>query len=114
MQIRTLAIAFTLLLTASCGNLNDSIGDTAPQKEISYPGPWRSDGDEFGGIATTLMKNSIRGCGEFYYRLANGDTASGEALVYCTRDGKTWTHYLVFYRVGDVVPTGAIAGVPLP
>lgn len=71
-------------------------------------------GDEFGGIASALMQNSIHGCGEFYYRLANGESSSGEALVYCTGDGQNWTHYLVFYRVGNVVPTGAITGVPMP
>lgn len=106
---------FTLafLLTA-CGTQNDLPEEPYKSQEISYPGPWLSDGNEFGGIVNALMQNSIRGCGEFYYRVANGDGSTGEALVYCTRDGQSWTHYIVFYRVGKVVPTGAIPGVPLP
>ena len=103
-----------VLLQASCGNQDYSTATPALQQDILYPEPWLSDGEEFGSIASALMQNSIQDCGEFYYRLANGEASSGEALVYCTRDGQNWTHYLVFYRVGNIVPTGAVPGVPMP
>ena len=72
-------------------------------KGVSYPGEWRLHGPAFDQIATTLAQNRIRGCGEFYYKLANGEKDPGEALVYCTRNGRDWDSYLVFYKIGNVM-----------
>ena len=69
----------------------------------SYPGEWRSSGPAFDKIAVALGKEHIQGCGEFYYKLADGDEDSGEALVYCTTDGENWEAYLVFYLTGSVM-----------
>lgn len=80
----------------------------------AYPGPWRTDGPAFDKIALTLGRNSIGGCGEFHYRLAKGKPDPGEALVYCTRDGRNWDHYLVFYKINNVMRIKAEPGVPLP
>lgn len=80
----------------------------------AYPGPWRTDGPAFDKIAMTLGENSIGGCGEFHYRLAKGKPDPGEALVYCTRDGRNWDHYLVFYKINNVMRVKAEPGVPLP
>lgn len=71
----------------------------------TYPGPWQDDGPVFMEIAKAFAQKRLTGCGEFYYKLAGGSTDPGEALVYCTADGKTWKAYLVFYRTGKVMPT---------
>ena len=57
-----------------------------------YPGNWV---DNFNlPITKVLSKNSIRGCGEFYYRPYY--RGSEEYLVACTRDGINWTNYVVW------------------
>ena len=86
----------------------------AKSPDEAYPGPWRTDGAAFDKIALTLGRNSIGGCGEFHYRLAKGKPDPGEALVYCTRDGRNWNHYLVFYKINNVMRVKAEPGVPLP
>lgn len=87
--------------------------DSTPEDE-AYPGPWRTDGPAFDQIAVTLGRNSIGGCGEFHYRLAKGKADPGEALVYCTWDGRTWDHYLVFYKINNVMRVKSEPGVPYP
>lgn len=91
-------------------------GAPSPAKapDEAYPGPWRTDGPAFDKIAMTLGGNSIGGCGEFHYRLAKGKSDPGEALVYCTRDGRNWDHYLVFYKINNVMRVKAEPGVPVP
>lgn len=89
--------AFTAILAA----LAAGCAPAAP----SYPAPWRDTGPVFWEIAKTFGAKGITGCGEFYYRTANGAEDPGEALVYCTADGKTWDAYLVFYRTGSVLKT---------
>lgn len=42
----------------------------------------------------TLAKNHVRGCGEFYQKPAAD--APYEYVVACTRDGETWTAWLVW------------------
>lgn len=76
---------------------------SACAKSTTYPGEWRSSGPASDKIAITLGQNSTSGCGEFYYKLANGEQDPGEALVYCTRDGSNWDSYLVFYKIGNVM-----------
>lgn len=56
-------------------------------------------------IAKTFGAAGTLGCGEFYFRTADGKADPGEALVYCTSEGKSWRAYLVFYRTGKVMPT---------
>jgi hypothetical protein len=76
---------------------------SACAKDPTYPGEWRSGGSAFDEIAIALGQNHTLGCGEFYYKLANGEKDPGEALVYCTRDGRNWDSYLVFYKIGNVM-----------
>ena len=87
---------------------------TAPPDNEDYPGPWRTDDPIFDRIAVTLGRNGIGGCGEFHFRLAKGRPDPGEALVYCTGDGRNWTHYLVFYKTEKVMRIKAEPGVPYP
>lgn len=87
---------------------------TENTRDEAYPGPWRTGGPVFEKIALTLGRNAIGGCGEFHYRLAKGKQDPGEALVYCTRDGRNWDHYLVFYKIDNVMRVKAEPGVPLP
>jgi hypothetical protein len=56
-----------------------------------FPGHWRLDGN--GTINMVLATHKIRGCGEYRYR--QSAQTRDEYLVYCTRDGKEWTPYVV-------------------
>lgn len=117
-----LAILF-LVLAAQCVPRADRVASSVatvstplPPKGESeaYPAPWLTDGPAFDEIAVTLGRSSIGGCGEFHYRLAKGEPDAGEALVYCTSDGRNWTHYLVFYNINKVMRIAAEPGVPYP
>lgn len=114
--MRILATTALLASLVGCGDFSPAEPVAEPAPEEAYPGPWLADANSpaFGQIALALGRNSITGCGEFHYRFANGDLDSGEALVYCTRDGKNWTHYLVFYKINEVMRIKAEPGVPLP
>lgn len=63
-----------------------------------YPGAWQSDAP--GDIIRALAVNDVRGCGEFHHKASVRN--SGEYLVYCTRDGQTWTSYLVWPNVDRI------------
>jgi hypothetical protein len=63
-----------------------------------YPGAWQSDAP--GNIIRALAVNDVRGCGEFHHKASVRN--SGEYLVYCTRDGRTWTSYLVWPNVDRI------------
>lgn len=79
--------------------------------EALYPPPWRSDFDL--PIARSLSKHGVTGCGEFQYR--ESSQHSREYMVYCTRDGNTWTAYLVWSGAEKVMgPLALDVGVTLP
>jgi len=63
-----------------------------------YPGPWHDDLHI--GISRALVKNKIRGCGEYKYRPSIKD--SGEYLVHCSADGARWSAYIVWEHSGAV------------
>jgi len=56
-----------------------------------YPGPWHLDSN--GSITLALASKQTRGCGEYRYR--RSVQIQNEFLVYCSRDGKAWTPYVV-------------------
>ena len=89
--------ALIVAALAGCGGTDEPI----------YSGAWRTGGPEFMGIAKTLAAAGITGCGEFHYKMAGGRTDSGDALVYCTADGKKWDAYMVFYKIDRVHRTTA-------
>lgn len=64
-----------------------------------YESAWRTDFHT--GITQALIANNVRGCGEYKYRESRKDR--GEYLVYCTRDGKMWTAYLVWASIKKVM-----------
>lgn len=112
-----LGVVALALIAPIVGKRDEARGHApSPAKapDEAYPGPWRTDGPAFDKIALTLGRNSIGGCGEFHYRLAKGKPDPGEALVYCTRDGRNWDHYLVFYKINNVMRVKAEPGVPIP
>ena len=112
MRLTATAFAAAALL-AACGNQpSSSAASSAPTE--AYPGPWRTDGPALDQIAVALGRNSVSGCGEFHYRFSQGNPDSGEALVYCTRDGREWAYYLVFYNINEVMRIKAEPGVPNP
>mgnify|MGYP007022264338 CR=1 FL=1 len=71
----------------------------SPKPELTlaerYPGPWVSDVDL--AITRALIRNNVSGCGQYKYRSSSQN--SGEYLVYCSRDGETWTAYIVWPNV---------------
>jgi hypothetical protein len=64
-----------------------------------YPGPWREDFHR--GITQTLVTNQISGCGQYKYRESALDPS--EYVVYCTSDGKFWTAYLIWPKIGKLM-----------
>lgn len=88
---RTLLASCFFLALAGCG------------KEITYPDHWSyGDGPAFGKIATTLARNGISGCGEFWYKLENGEDR-GIAVVYClSRSPFSFKELTVFYEIQKV------------
>jgi hypothetical protein len=69
-----------------------------PPVTEDYLGTWQSNPPN--DIIQTLISNDVRGCGEFHYKPSAQN--SGEYLVYCTRDGRTWTAYLVWPDVDRI------------
>lgn len=76
-----------------------------------YPAPWKRDAVP--ALTRTLAKNGVRGCGDFAWRQrADG---SSEYLVYCTRDGRTWSAWLAWTASEKVQgPYSPDAALPLP
>ena len=64
-----------------------------------YPGPWEHGFNV--GISKALVKNKIRGCGEYKYRPSSKD--HNEYLVRCTRDGINWNSYIVWVGIDEVM-----------
>lgn len=64
--------------------------------------PWGER--DFAAVATVLARASIAGCGEFYTKVSSTDHE--DHLVYCTRDGETWSAYRVHTgsRSVDAIP----------
>lgn len=74
-----------------------------------YPGPWRESANL--GISKALVANNVRGCGEYKYRESSRDR--GEFLVYCSRDGLSWSAYLVWANINKVTgPHQISASIP--
>lgn len=92
--------------TASVANLQSQDARSMAEE---YPGRWQSDPRL--DIVRTLIAQDIRGCGEFHWKSHYRDIS--DYLVYCTRDGKNWTAYIVWpdaMRVsGPSIPDGSIA-----
>lgn len=97
-MIRVVAVIGLLCMTG-CG----------PEKTTfeQYPGPWQSEPKI--EIVKLLVANNARGCGEFYWRTRDGETGPyAEYLVYCTRDGRQWTAWLLWPRINRAAGPAAI------
>jgi len=92
------SIAIALLL-AALGTSHISIADQS-EIDAEYPPPFREDFNM--EITKVLVKNGVTGCGTYKYR-ASTKPSDKEYLVYCSRDGKTWTAYMVFIYTGKVL-----------
>lgn len=98
---KAIAALFAISFLTSCG------------ASTTYPGPWRNSGPAFDEIALTLGREHVLGCGEFYFKLANGERDPGLARVYCTVDGASWDAYLVNYKAGEVLNVQAEGEPPI-
>ena len=90
-SILVLASALTIMATTSCS------------RKTTYPDEWQwVDGAQFNKIAATLGKNQIRGCGEFWYKLENGEDRGAAAVACLSRDPYKWRYLTVFYNTMKV------------
>ncbi len=51
-------------------------------------------------ISRTLVKNNVGGCGQYMFRASAFDR--DEYMVHCSRDGSTWTAYIVWPSINKV------------
>lgn len=69
----------------------------------TYPQEWEwVDGAQFSKIAASLAANNIRGCGEFWYKLENGEDRGVAAVACLNRDPLSWRRITVFYETNKV------------
>jgi len=90
-------LVFSLLtfIIFSCGNSPKSTSD-------QYPKPWREpNNEEFIEIGRSLVKNQIKNCGEYYIRPSSEH--NHEYLVGCSIDGESWSYYVVWTSVQEVM-----------
>ena len=101
------AITGVMLVASLCSKQEAK----APSMAAQYPGPWRN---EFNlEMARALVKNHVRGCGEYQYRHAAA--SSNEFLLYCSRDGVAWSAYLLWLPSGEVMgPLKISEDIPPP
>jgi hypothetical protein len=94
-------IAFAIILVIGIvKNLTDE--SNATQIENDYSSNWLSPSrGETSIISTTLMKNNVSGCGEFFIKKKK--RSSSVYAVACTSDGKTFNYYLVWPKIDEVV-----------
>lgn len=104
------AAAFLIALSvAACG--------PSPTPTQEYPGPWT---EPSASVLRTLFANQVQGCAEVFQRIYKNSPPEPniEALVYCTRDGKTWASYKVWPGRGKVMGPDTMfpvtSGIPLP
>lgn len=81
---------FALLSLSSCGE--------PPTLAEEFPGDWQEPTPD---VIVALAKKQIRGCGEFYQKVAA--SSSTEYMVACTRDRKIWVAYRVWPRIDEVL-----------
>ncbi|HET7166132.1 MAG TPA: hypothetical protein VFI94_13430 [Pseudolabrys sp.] len=75
-----------------------------------YPGPWLEITEE---VRETLALHKISACNEAVGRQSSIN--SGEYLLYCTRDERFWTSWLVQPATHKVRGPGTLLeGIPLP
>lgn len=79
----------------STSNINTSNNSDYAKVNSEYPGKWIEEtNSEFNEIVKTLIKNNIKGCGEFYFK--RHKSSSANYLVACTSDGINWNYYMVY------------------
>jgi hypothetical protein len=105
-------IAALFVVTCTANNFRSTNGNTAASVgseplsfDRKYPGAWSDAQNQ--SIMRTLIANSVSGCGEYWYKAAAG--SDSEYLVYCTRDGKNWTTYLVWPKIGNIIGPNKIS-----
>lgn len=77
-----------------------------------YPGPWQSS--ENARLRKVLEANKATGCETLYWRTYHNEPTT-DYLVYCSPDGKTWTAWLVWTSIKQVVgPTDVFPDIAPP
>lgn len=95
MSPRAAALALALA-TLACG------GGSSPRGP-DYSGAWRDPaGREFAEIGRALVRHGARDCGEYQVEPNANRPAGSEYRVRCTRDGSTFSYYLVRPGSGSV------------
>lgn len=88
---------FFLVWISSLFSGNKGASDTAQlEPSQQYLGTWQDKPSR--GLSSALAAHKATGCSEFYWR--ESTVTRGEFLVFCTRDGRQWTAYLVWPNIG--------------
>ena len=87
---------FIISLMLIGASLSACSNEPPPTIAERYPGTWHTSFSI--PISKVLVKNKITSCGEYKYRPSSLNP--GEYLVYCTRDGESWTSYIVWPNIG--------------
>jgi len=83
------------------GNLKSGNSNVIKDKR-TYNIPWREPvGIEFSKIGKLMVRNGIKGCGEYYVK----EVTNGEYVVACTSDGENWTYYIVWPNIDKIYRT---------
>lgn len=101
-------------LALACGSEPppQSATTAQPQPTVAdYSGAFRDPlGNEFLPIGRALVKSQVTDCSSF--RVEPNANNPREFKIRCTRDGKTFVHYLVKTDVNTVTPLSADGSLP--
>lgn len=88
-----IAYQYIIVITCLISIFNNAVA--GPNYESSWHEDFHLE------ISKTLAKNNIRDCGQYKYK-TNLDYPNKEFLVFCTKDGSSWTAYQVWTLIGKV------------
>jgi len=93
------AVAFLIFVFLAGGSTDSNNGESNKTSTPEYSEFWRTDSSI--DISRALVKNNIRGCGQYKYRPSSKVT--GKFEVRCTSDGNNWTTYAVYVGSEKVI-----------
>jgi len=93
------AVAFLIFVLLAAGSTDSNNGGSNKTSAPEYPVSWNTGYSI--DISRVLVKNNIRGCGQYEYKPNSRST--GHFRVRCTSDGNNWTEYAVFIGSEKVI-----------
>lgn len=87
-RVTLILIIYFTIISLGCETNNLTINQR-------YPLPWREPSvEEFQSLGSTIVKNGLTDCGEYYVRQSSED--HDEYLVACTSDGINFNYYIIW------------------